>query len=103
MSHHVSICPTTGSYNVSYYGNCILRVTDVVRVYGKIYYDLPDTKLFEKLKDMCYRKCNNSDYRRHFEWSDGYTVERIRKTIDRLNKQSFFPVGFTEPDFFHYT
>ena len=48
--HNISICKTTGSYNVSYYGNCILRVTDVVRVYGKIYFDLTDEELYEKLQ-----------------------------------------------------
>lgn len=85
MSHHLSICKTTGSYNVSYYGNCILQVTEVVRVYGKIYYDLNDTELHEKLKDMCYRKCNINDYKKRFS-SVSYSVSRIRKTIDRLNK-----------------
>jgi hypothetical protein len=86
MSHYVSICKSTGSYNVSYYGNCILKVTDVVRVYGKIYYDLPDTELYEKLKEMSYKKCNFKDYQNHFCKSLSYTSGRIRKTIDRLNK-----------------
>lgn len=83
--HNISICKTTGSYNVSYYGNCILRVTDVVRVYGKIYFDLTDEELYEKLKDMAYRKCNRSEYQKKFG-PNGYTKATIRRAINRLNK-----------------
>lgn len=87
-----SIMPGTGAYNVSYYGNCRLAAYDVIKVYGKIYYEMPDTALYNKLKDYVYKKCQdvsgyNKSYRQLFvNKSTRLTPESLRLLINRLNK-----------------
>lgn len=83
---------TLGSYNVSYYGNCRLDAKDVIKVYGKLYYDLSDTDLYNKLKDYVYLKCTdvsgyNKQYRQYFvKKSTRFTPETLREYINRVNK-----------------